>query len=138
METFMHVTQSAAAVAELVPLLFVDDAARSAAFYRDTLGFEMTGSWEPGGKLTWCRMRRGGAVLMLQQACLEEDGPAEGRGRGVEFFFTCDDADAVYAELTANGLKLHKPTVAFYGMKQLFLKDPDGYHLCFQNPVEPT
>jgi hypothetical protein len=22
-------------------------------------------------------------------------------------------------------------------MKQLFLKDPDGYHLCFQNPVEP-
>src|SRR5688500_6023619 len=101
----MPAIHPAAAVTEVVPLLFVDDAARSAAFYRDTLGFEMTGSWEPEGKLAWCRMRRGGAVLMLQQACPEEDGPAAARGRGVEFFFTCDDADAVYAELTANGLK---------------------------------
>jgi hypothetical protein len=81
-------------------------------------------------------MRRGGAVLMLQTACQEEDGPGGSRGRGVEFFFTCDDAHAMHAELTANGLKLDPPKVAFYGMKQLFLKDPDGYHLCFQNQVD--
>jgi glyoxylase I family protein len=132
----MSVTQSTSAVGELVPLLFVEDAGRSAAFYRDKLGFELTGSWEPEGKLSWCRMRRGGGVLMLQQACPEEDGPAAGRGRGVEFFFTCDDADTVYAELSANGVTVDPPKVAFYGMKQLFLKDPDGYALCFQNPVE--
>ena len=131
----MSVARARAAVSELVPLLFVEDTGRAVAFYRDTLGFEMTGSWEPEGKLAWCRMRRGGAVVMLQQACPEEDGPAAGRGRGVEFFFTCDDADAVFAELAAKGLKLKPPEVAFYGMKQLFLKDPDGYSLCFQNPV---
>jgi uncharacterized glyoxalase superfamily protein PhnB len=116
-------------------LLFVEDVGRSVAFYGERLGFEMTGKWEPEGRLAWCRMRRGGAVLMLQQAC-EEDGPAAGRGRGVGFFFTCDDAGALHAELTANGLKLDPPSVAFYGMNQLFLKDPDGYELCFQNPTE--
>ena len=131
----MPVIRSTAALTELVPLLFVDNVVRSAAFYRDALGFEMTGSWEPEGKLTWCRMHRGGAALMLQQACPEEDGPAGSRGQGVEFFFTCDDADAMHAELTAAGLKLAPPKVAFYGMNQLFLKDPDGYHLCFQNQV---
>jgi hypothetical protein len=24
------------------------------------------------------------------------------------------------------------PTVAWYGMKQLYMKDPDGYVICFQ------
>jgi uncharacterized glyoxalase superfamily protein PhnB len=119
-------------VRELVPLLFVEDIARSVAFYRERLGFEMTGVWEPEGRLAWCRLQRGGSWLMLQQAC-DEDGPAEGRGRGVEFFFTCDDADALHAEFAARGLSLASPAVAFYGMKQLILKDPDGYELCFQN-----
>ena len=31
---------------------------------------------------------------MLQQA-EDEDGPAEGRGHGVAFYFICDDADAL-------------------------------------------
>src|SRR5687768_1897595 len=118
----MSLTPSSAAVSELVPLLFVDDVRRSVAFYRDKLGFEMTGSWEPDGKLSWCSMRRGGGALMLQQSCPEEDGPAGERGRGVEFFFICDDADAVFAEVTARGLRLDPPKVAFYGMNQLFLK----------------
>ncbi len=69
---------------------------------------------------------------MLQQAG-DEDGPADGRGRGVGFFFICDDANALYDELLTTGLRLAPPIVAFYGMNQLFVKDPDGYELCFQN-----
>jgi hypothetical protein len=72
---------------------------------------------------------------MLQQAA-EQDGLAVTRGRGVIFFLRCDNADVIHAEMVANGLKLEPPRVAFYGMKQLFVKDPDGYELCFQNRVE--
>lgn len=72
---------------------------------------------------------------MLQQA-EAEDGPAAGRGRGVGFFFLCDDAEAVRMEICARGLLLDPPVTAFYGMRQLFLKDPDGYQLCFQSPVD--
>jgi uncharacterized glyoxalase superfamily protein PhnB len=120
---------------EIVPLLFVEDIGRSAGFYRDQLGFEMTQDWSPDGKLAWCRLERGSAALMLQQACPEEDGPAEGRGRGVGFFFLCDDAGAMHTEFAASGVSLAPPQVAFYGMNQLFVKDPDGYELCFQNAV---
>jgi uncharacterized glyoxalase superfamily protein PhnB len=120
------------AVVELVPLLYVDEIERSLAFYRDKLGFALVGSWQPEGKLAWCRLQRGGAAVMLQQAC-DEDGPAAGRGRGVAFYFVCDSADALHAEFAARGLALAPPQVAFYGMNQLFVTDPDGYALCFQN-----
>ncbi len=123
-------------VRELAPLLFVNDIERSAAFYCDQLGFEIRQTWKPKDKLAWCRLERNSAAIMLQQAC-EEDGPPAGRGRGVAFFFNCDDADAEYVRLSDRGLQLQPPTVAFYGMKQLFLRDPDGYQLCFQNPTEP-
>lgn len=88
---------------ELVPLLFVEHITDSLNFYRDKLGFELVDAWEPGGKMAWCRVQRGGAAMMLQQAT-EEDQPATGRGHGVGFFFLCDDADAVYAQLCAVGL----------------------------------
>jgi uncharacterized glyoxalase superfamily protein PhnB len=130
----MSVVQQTAVVRELAPLLFVDDIQLCAAFYMDKLGFEMVGKWEPQGKLAWCKLRRDGAVIMLQQAC-EEDGPAGERGRGIGFYFNCDDVDAMYGEVVARGLTVNPPKAAFYGEKQLSLRDPGGYSLCFQSPV---
>jgi uncharacterized glyoxalase superfamily protein PhnB len=125
----------ATAISELVPLLFVDDVESSLAFYRDKLGFCLAMAWEPDGKLNWCRLERDGAAVMLQQACAE-DPPAVERGRGVGFFFNCDDAGAMHRELIANGLSVAPPELAFYGMNQVFVKDPDGYELCFQSVQE--
>jgi len=125
-----------AEIQELVPLLFVEDILRSAAFYQHRLGFEMTMKWEPAGKLAWCRLERGGAALMLQQALPEEDGPAEGRGRGVCFYVNCEEAGEMHADLASRGLSVAAPQASFYGMNQLFVKDPDGYELCFQSVIE--
>jgi len=47
-------------------------------------------------------------------------------------FFGAPDVDAVYAHLRAKGINLKEPNVAPYGMKQLYLNDPDGFGLCFQ------
>ena len=124
-------------IRELVPLLFVEDITRAAEFYRHQLGFEFREKWEPQGKLAWCRLERAGVAIMLQQA-EAEDGPAEHRGHGVGLFFNCDDADVLHSELTQRGLLIDHPKVAFYGMKQVFLLDPDGYELCFQSPVRPS
>ena len=128
--------QTVTAIRELVPLLFVEDLSRSADFYCNRLGFEMKLKWEPEGTLAWCRLERDNTALMLQLACPDEDGTMEERCKGVGFFFHCDDADAIYEELSSQGLSLDPPKVAFYGMNQLFVKDPDGYELCFQNQVE--
>jgi len=116
------------------PLLYVSDINRSVAFYCDKLGFKLIESYRPEDKLCWCRAARGGSALMLQQTSANsEAGPK--RGQGVIFYFLCADANAIYAELKLAGLELDPPKVAFYGMNQLSLSDPDGYSLCFQNVV---
>jgi uncharacterized glyoxalase superfamily protein PhnB len=123
-EQFRGAVQSVtSAVQELVPLLVVESISRSVAFYRERLGFEMTQSWDPDGVLTWCRMERNGAALMIQLAC-EADGPAAGRGRAVTFYFDCDDVAAIHREFTAAGLQLPQPERAFYGMDQFDFTDP--------------
>ena len=128
----MAVAEHTAVVRRLWPLLSVQDIERSVQFYRDQLGFALVGRADAQGKMFWCRLERGGASIMLQQA-EDEDGPAEGRGRGVAFYFVCDDADAIYAELSSCGLQLDPPKVAYYGMKQLFVPEPDGYCICFES-----
>jgi uncharacterized glyoxalase superfamily protein PhnB len=128
----MSAASATATIRELVPLFFVEDILRSAAFYQERLGFELTQKWEPEGKLGWCRLARDGSAVMLQQAN-DEDGPAAGRGRGVCFYFNCDDVQAIYSEFTERGLALQPPAAAFYGLNQVFVTDPDGYELCFQS-----
>ncbi len=132
----MSIASRSAVVRKLCPLLFVQDINRSIEFYRDKIGFKMANQAETRGKVFWCWLERDGAAIMLQQAG-EEDGPAEGRGSGVVFYFICDDAEAMFAELTSRGLQLKLPKVAYYGMKQLFVPEPDGYSICFESEVEP-
>jgi uncharacterized glyoxalase superfamily protein PhnB len=123
------------AIRQLWPLLAVRDVHRSVDFYQNKLGFSVAGRAEDNGRLFWCRMERGGASIMLQQAD-DEDGPAESWGRGVTFYFVCDDADAMHAELVSLGVQLRPVSLADYGMKQLFVPEPDGYTICFESPTE--
>ena len=132
----MPLAERTAMIRQLWPLLYVQDIDRSVDFYRDQLAFRLVNqATDAQGKTFWCRLERGGASIMLQQADEAEDGPPSTRGRGVIFYFLCDDADAMYAELSSRGLKLDPPTVAYYGMKQLTVPEPDGYEICFESEV---
>lgn len=53
-------------------------------------------------------------------------------------YFGCRDVDGAYEYLAGMGVDLEPPRNAPYGMRQLYVRDPDGYNLCFQWPVAPT
>ena len=54
-------------------------------------------------------------------------------------FIGCPDVDGMYQHLRAQGIEVDAPKVAPYGMKQLWVKDPDGFTVCFQWPADvPT
>lgn len=127
----------------LVPLLQVFDMNESLHFYRDLLGFEVVQASPevetPEGRFPhWTWLRCGSAELMLNTAYDSGERPdarVEMRERGhgdIGLFIGCPDVDAAWRELTAKGLELQPPREAGYGMKQLYLRDPDGYGLCFQ------
>jgi glyoxylase I family protein len=124
----------------LAPLLQVFDMPRSITFYRDVLGFEVVATSPPRGSddFDWGLLRLNGMELMLNTA-YESDArpPAPGLARlaahdDTTLFFGCRDLDALYAHLCAHGVAASPPQIAPYGMKQLWLRDPDGYGICFQ------
>jgi len=122
-------------IRELWPLLLVRDVDESSHFYTSKLGFEVAGRAESEDGVYWCRLKRDGASFMLQQRAKDRDyldSPAP----NVTFYFVCDDADKLYTEFSAKGLSLSPPSLAYYGMKQLFVPDPDGYVVCFETPTE--
>lgn len=125
----------------LVPLIEVFDMPRSLAFYRDTLGFAMVGQSSPGDYCNWAWLRSGTAEVMLNTAYdpgtrpPEPDPARQAAHRDTCLFIGCPDTDAAYRHLVERGVEVKPPTVAPYGMKQLWFRDPDGYGICLQWPA---
>ena len=127
----------------LAPLIQVFDMPRSVAFYRDVLGFEVVATSPARGRddFDWAMLELHGTRLMLNTAYEEDSRPAEPDASRVSahgdtgLFFGCQDVDAAYSHLCGKGVTAEAPRVAPYGMKQLYVSDPDGYVICFQQPV---
>ena len=132
----------------LCPLLQVFDMPTSLAFYRDTLGMEIMQAAPPpdevvGDEFDWVWLRRDSADLMLNTAYDPdaERPPVADPARvaahdDTALFIRCPDVDAIYHHLRARGMDAEPPKVAPYGMKQLYVKDPDGFTVCFQWPSD--
>ncbi len=128
----------------LTPLLQVYDMPTSVRFYRDKMGFEVVNTSPVLGedRFHWALLRLGGAELMLNTAFeFDDERPAEpDRARtaahnDTALFIGCPDVDAAYEELRGRDVAVRKPIVTGYGMKQMYVRDPDGYGLCFQWPA---
>ncbi len=50
-------------------------------------------------------------------------------------FLSCPDVEAAHKHLVNRGVTVKQPVVTNYGMKQMYVRDPDGYVLCFQWPA---
>jgi lactoylglutathione lyase len=131
-------TKTEANVKQAVPFFAVSNIEESLRYYVDGLGFEMTYKWIDEGKLRWCWLQLGGAALMLQEFRKEGHGswvPAGKVGDGVSIYFICEDALAIYREVTSRGIKASRP---FVGNRMWVtpLSDPDGYKIYFESPTD--
>ncbi len=127
-------------VTGLAPLFQVWDMRASVAWYRDVLGFELLHTHEPEGHLYWAMLKLGGATLMLNAKFEDDKRPAQPPGvtgrEDVTLYMSCEDVDAAYEQIRAKWDKVKKPETAYYGMRQMYLNDPDGFELCFQHPAK--
>lgn len=126
----------------LCPLIQVFDMPRSLTFYRDQLGFDVVQQAPSvGDQCDWAWLRRGSAELMLNTMYEAPHRPATPNADRVTahgdtaLFIGAPDVEAMYAWLVARGIAAEEPVVQGYGMRQLYLKDPDGYTICFQWPA---
>lgn len=125
----------------LTPLLEVFDMQVSLGFYRDVLGFDVVDASGPIEHCTWARLVLRGAGLMLNAAYEDDARPSApdpdrvAAHADTELFFACADLDAAHASLRAAGIDVKWPVTREYGMRQIWLTDPDGFRLCLQCPA---
>jgi lactoylglutathione lyase len=130
--------QPGANVKQAVPFFHVSNMDESLRYYVDGLGFGIRWKWTDEGKLRWCWLEHGGAALMLQEFRKEGHDswrPACKVGEGVSIHFICEDALAIYREVTSRGIKAKNPFVG-NGMWVTALSDPDGFQIFFESKTD--
>jgi catechol 2,3-dioxygenase-like lactoylglutathione lyase family enzyme len=127
----------------MAPLLEVFDMPASIAFYRDVLGFAVVSTdSNPVPHNDWILLELNGVQLMLNTAYEADerpptpDPPRVAAHRDTCLYFACPDPGGACQYLRSKGIEVKAPEIAHYGMRQLYLLDPDGYNLCFQWPAE--
>ena len=107
-------------------VLAVTDLERSAAYYRDVLGFAV--EWPEAGD--WRLVVRDGVRLMLGHC--PNDTPASAIGSHSWYgYLAVDDVDALHAEIVARGAIATAPADAPYGMREILVTTIDGHRLMF-------
>lgn len=121
-------------VKQAVPFFKVSNLAASLEFYTKGLGFVLKNYWPDKDQMQWCWLELGHAALMLQEIRPKQVAQ-EKLGAGCEICFFCEDALAIYKEVTTRGLVTDEPFVG-NNLWVVSLRDPDGYKIAFESPTE--
>jgi len=106
-------------------VLAVPDLERSAAYFRDALGFQLT--WPEG--TGWQLVSRGAVRIMLGH-CPDAIAPAATSDHSYFGYLNIDDADALYNEFVGRGaIILQPPTDRPHGMREFVVATPDGHRM---------
>jgi len=114
-----------------IPILRCSDVDRAIAFYVGTIGASVAWREGPYAAVRW----RSSEIHLSSNS---GDGVF-----GSAVYFRVDDVDAVFADLrsrgwtprTDRGPVFESPTDQTWGMRELYLLDPDGNCLRFGSPI---
>lgn len=140
----------------LIPNLMADDVNETALFYQNILGFSLivgvadfekemedgniVMELKKGQKLDWVNMKMkpkdpASEEFMFQsRKSLEHDVlPLEGVSIGASqtLYLRSKDVDAHFASIKDNVEVIQEPITRFYGMREWYFKDINGYILCY-------
>lgn len=126
----MGMCRMAPRVAPWAFVLAVPDLERSAAYYRDVLGFRVR--WEEARD--WRLIERDGVRVMLGH-CPRDMRPSELGSHSWFGYLEVDDIDALHAEIVARGATCSLPNDTHYGMREIVVTTIDGHRIVFGQEV---
>lgn len=138
----------------LVPNLMTENVVDTVRYYQDVLGFRLVMAVEPvensepnfpteltdDMSLIWANMTFEGAEFMFQERdSLVEEVPVLKDvtiGASQTLYIRLDqDVDVHYERLKDKVSVVVEPTTKFYGMREWYMQDCNGYVLCFGQMV---
>jgi len=105
------------------PVLHVQDVVRTAAFYRDVLGF----TWDFGDETYAVVWRDNSAVHFVK----DDAAPS-----GIHLFQWVKDVDAYHQEIVDRGAVANEPANQPYGIREFGLSDINGVRIVFGQEIE--
>ena len=120
---------------KLTPNLMVEDVARTVAFYRDTLGFEVLTTLPGQEPFDFAIVRRDGVELMFQsRLSLSDNVPALSGapiGASQTFYIEVTGVRDLYETLRDKVEIVVDFHETFYGTREFYFRDLNGYILSF-------
>lgn len=111
-------------------MVYTLDVARSLAFYKDQLGFELLEQYLHGGRPVYARFRVPGSQATIALH-LQPPGQPLHTG-GVRLYFEVRSLTTFCRKLEAAGVVFTKPpTLMPWGWRHAYLDDPDGHEISF-------
>ncbi|CAA6822766.1 MAG: Unknown protein, partial [uncultured Thiotrichaceae bacterium] len=139
----------------LIPNLMVENVQKTMRFYHDVLGFELMAAvvdMQAGmdetniildvndeHSLDWVNMKRGEIELMFQsRASLSTEVPELAEvaiGASQTLYLRCEGLQSLYKKVKGSVDIIKEPHNKFYGMREFYVKDINGYILCFAEEI---
>jgi uncharacterized glyoxalase superfamily protein PhnB len=127
---------------KLTPNLMVEDVARTLAFYRETLGFEVVTTLPEQEPFDFAIVQRDGVELMFQsRPSLSENVPALSGspiGASQTFYIEVTDIRDLYESLREKVEIVVDFHTTFYGTQEFYFRDINGYILSFSEAGQQT
>lgn len=116
---------------EIVNRLRARNLAATVTFWRDVLGFQLSGSDNPGGEpVTWCELRRDDAVVEFWVSGV---GELPELRDAVGLCLRPSEVDAVLAQVPTD-IVAWAPEDFDYGWREAGIRDPNGYLVILGSP----
>jgi uncharacterized glyoxalase superfamily protein PhnB len=121
----------------VAPFFLVADVVRAAEYYRDRLGFTIRGYFFEDPPV-FAMVGRDDHIVMLSLMTAGRGGSnREHKDEALDAYLWVDDVEALHAEFQRRGADLvGPPQLRIYGMKELEVRDRDGYVICFGEDVD--
>ena len=120
----------AARFEKLTPMLNVPDVSSTVAWYV-SIGFEVLHTFEDSGVPNWALLARDSAEVMINRRDLPKEAALGGN-----LYVHVDDVDSLWADLKDRVTVTEALTDQFYGMRDFWVEDPNGYILGFGQKIE--
>ena len=114
-------------------VLAVPDLDKSAAYFRDVLGFRVL--W--GDATDWRLVERDSVRVMLGH-CPNDMPPSDLGSHNWFGYLEVDDINALHAEITARGATCSEPVNRPYGMREVVVTTVDGHRIVFGQEVRDS
>jgi len=107
-------------------MIHVPDVPATIAWY-ESVGFTVVDTAEDGGAVNWALLAFGAGRVMFSSG----GQPSTAARREVDLYIHTTDVDDLYARLKGQVTVQEEPHDTFYGMRELILRDCNGFWVTF-------